>query len=89
MRAGFAGSSAALAFALLALLALAFVAFARTTTLMALGEPSRTAADAAASARGISAGLPLVAGLAILLVLGVWIPGGLDRLITGSIAAIR
>jgi hypothetical protein len=34
------------------------------------------------------AGAPLVAGLAALITLGVWIPGGLDRLITDSIAVI-
>jgi len=36
----------------------------------------------------VSSVLPLVAGLVALLVLGVWIPGGLNQLIMHSIGAI-
>lgn len=87
VRAGFAGSTAALAFVLLALLVLAFVAFARTTALMAVGdEPAEI--EAPAAVRRLVGGLPLVAGLAALLLLGVWIPGGLNDLIMHSIGAI-
>jgi hydrogenase-4 component F len=87
VRAGFRGSSP-LAFLLLALLVLAFVAFARTTASMATGEPEAAAGEAA-QRQSLTAAIPLVAGLAALLVLGVWIPGGLNDLIMHSIGAIR
>ena len=87
VRAGFAGSTAALAFLLLALLVLAFVAFARTTARMA--PASRRPRSERGRRRGASpAALPLVAGIAALLLLGVWIPGGLNSLIMHSIGAI-
>ncbi len=85
VRAGFRGSSW-LAFLLLALLVLAFVGFARTTADMATGEPAPV--DANAERQSVVAALPLVAGLAALLLLGVWIPGGLNSLIMHSIGAI-
>jgi hydrogenase-4 component F len=88
VRAGFGGSSAALGALLLALLVLAFVAFLRTTAPMALGESSPAGSEGLTGGIRLLAGLPLVAGLAALLVLGVWIPGALDRLITQSIAVI-
>ena len=69
------------------LLVLAFVAFARTTTDMATGEP--TGSQSIAGRQSIIAALPLVAGMAALLILGVWIPGGLNDLIMHSIGAIR
>ena len=87
VRAGFRGSSP-LAFLLLALLVLAFIAFARTTAAMATGEPG----DAGGEARGkqsVVAAVPLVTGMAALLLLGLWIPGGLNSLIMHSIGAIR
>jgi hydrogenase-4 component F len=90
VRAGFAGSSPALACALLVLLAVVFIALMRATAGMAFGDgpghvpnrpyPERTSRLAAAA--------PLAAGLAALLVLGVWIPGGLNTLIMHSIGAI-
>jgi len=86
VRAGFRGSSW-LAFLLLALLVLAFIAFARTTLDMATGEP--VAAEAATQRESIVAAVPLVVGMAALLLLGVWIPGGLNSLIMHSIGAIR
>jgi hypothetical protein len=42
--------------------------------------PSRVAA--------LTAAVPLVAGLAVVLVLGLWIPGGLDTVIRHAIAVI-
>jgi hydrogenase-4 component F len=87
VRAGFR-DSATLAFALLALLVLAFIAFVRTTAGMATGAPSPAPAGASA-AIGLLNALPLVVGLAALLVLGLWIPHGLDRLIVHSTGAMR
>jgi hydrogenase-4 component F len=89
VRAGFR-SSPALALALLVLLAAAFVALMRATAGMTFGEgpgpvPGRPYREH--SARALAAA-PLAAGLAGLLVLGVWIPGGLNTLIMHSVAAI-
>ena len=74
---------------LLALLGLAFVAFARTTAGMVTGSPP---AQLASPYRGRAAAAvtaaPLVLGLAALLVLGLWIPAGLDTVIRHSIAVI-
>jgi len=85
VRAGFRGS-AWLAFLLLALLVLAFIAFARTTADMATGEPAEGVAQ---ERQSIVTALPLLAGMAALLLLGLWIPGGLNSLIMRSIGAIR
>jgi hydrogenase-4 component F len=85
VRAGFRGS-AGLAFLLLALLVLAFVAFVRTTASMATGEP--TIATDASARQSRTAAVPLLAGMAALLLLGLWIPGGLNDLIMHSIGAI-
>jgi len=86
VRAGFHGSSP-LAFLLLALLVLAFIAFARTTAAMATGEPVES--EDATAPQSVVAAIPLLAGMAALLLLGVWIPGGLNDLIMHSIGAIR
>jgi hydrogenase-4 component F len=89
VRAGFATASPVLPLLLLGLLAVAFIAFARTTAGMATGEspapPSPYHGRAAAWA-GVA---PLAAGLVILLVLGLWIPAGLNTVIMHSMAAIR
>jgi len=87
VRAGFRGSSP-LAFLLLALLVLAFIAFARTTAAMATGEPGDAGGEAGGK-QSVVAAVPLVAGMAALLLLGLWIPGGLNSLIMHSIGAIR
>jgi hydrogenase-4 component F len=97
VRAGFVSAPPALPLLLLALLAVAFVAFARTTTGMVTG-PASAPAEAGGRpparrpypdrAARLTAVAPLVAGLAVLLVLGVWIPGGLDTVIRHSIAVI-
>jgi hydrogenase-4 component F len=97
VRAGFVGASPALPLLLLLLLAVGFIAFARTTTGMATGEPpaipvSGPAGPRASPYHGRAAGLtavaPVVVGLAVLLVLGLWIPAGLNAVITHSIAVL-
>jgi hydrogenase-4 component F len=91
VRAGFARGSPALPALLLALLVVAFVAFARTTTGMAVGAggpaPAVAAPYVGLSGRVLAAA-PLLAGVAALLVLGVWIPGGLDTVLTRAIGAV-
>lgn len=90
VRAGFAGSSPALAMALLALLAVVFVALVRATAGMTFGEGPGRVRGSPYAERGarLYAATPLVAGLGALLVLGVWVPAGLDRLIINAIGAI-
>ncbi len=87
VRASFAGRASWLGFVLLALLVVAFMAFARTTTGMVFGARRDGAPSAAASYQRVSA-LPLVVGLALLLLLGIWIPTGLNELIMHSMRAI-
>jgi len=88
VRAGFAGSSPGLPLLLLALLAIAFVAFARTTAGMATGEPSPAPSPYRGRWSGVAAVAPSAAGLAALLVLGLWIPVGLDTVIRHSLAVL-
>jgi hydrogenase-4 component F len=85
VRAGFHGPSV-LAFLLLALLVLAFIAFVRTTAMMAVGQDSL--GDETVGRPALVAATPLVAGMLALLVLGLWVPGGLNDLIMHSIGAI-
>jgi hydrogenase-4 component F len=91
VRAGFAASSPVFPLLLLALLAVAFVAFARTTTGMVTGEaPGDELAGGPYRGRaaGLAATVPLGVGLAALLVLGLWIPAGLDTLIRHCVAVM-
>ena len=91
MRAGFAASSPALVGLLLLLLVVAFIALMRACAGMALGaQPDASGNTVAYDERAgrLLAAVPLVAGLAGLLVLGVWIPGGLNTLIMHAIGAI-
>jgi len=94
VRAGFAGSSPVLPLLLLALLAVAFIAFARTTTGMVTGQAATPGEPAAPGDpyRGRAArwagAIPLAAGLVTLLVLGLWIPAGLNTAILHSMAVI-
>jgi hydrogenase-4 component F len=89
VRAGFAQASPVLPMLLLALLAVAFIAFARTTAGMATGHATTPGEPYRAAGGRWAASLPLVAGLAALLVLGLWIPAGLNTAILHSVAVIR
>jgi hydrogenase-4 component F len=102
VRAGFAATGPVLPLLLLGALAVAFIAFARTITGMATGQPDHGSAAAAGSdgaagpavspypgrAAALAAVAPLLAGLVALLVLGVWIPAGLDAAIRHSLAVL-
>lgn len=88
VRAGFTSSSPWLPAFLLLLLLIAFIAFARTTTQMALGEPPGPVRPYAGAVAHTLAGTPLVLGMLILLLLGLWIPTGLDSAILHAIAAV-
>jgi hydrogenase-4 component F len=89
VRAGFARGSPVFPLLLLALLGLAFVAFARTTAGMVTGNPPAQLASPYHS-RGTVAvtAAPLVLGLTVLLILGLWIPAGLDTVLRHSVAVI-
>jgi hydrogenase-4 component F len=90
VRAGFARGSPIFPLLLLALLGVAFFAFARTITAMMTGSPPEPAP--ASPYRGRAAvtanAAPLILGLAALLVLGLWIPAGLDAVLRQSAAVI-
>jgi hypothetical protein len=74
---------------LLALLGLAFVAFARTTTGMVTGNPPDRLASPYRGRTAVAiTAAPLVLGLAALLVLGLWIPAGLNTVLVHSVAVI-
>jgi hydrogenase-4 component F len=91
VRAGLARSSIVLVAALLVLLAIVFVALMGAVAEMALGgAPDRPTFGPAYRERSdrLLAAVPLVAGLVLLLLLGVWIPGGLHRLIMHSVQVI-
>ena len=88
VRAGFAGGRAALSFLLLGLLGLAFVAFARTTTGMVAGPATSTLSPYGDRGTAAVTAAPLIVGIAALLVLGLWVPAGLDEAIRHSIAVI-
>ncbi len=88
VRAGFAGGHPALSFLLLGLLGLAFVAFARTTSGMVTGPAEPTANPYGDRLSAAVTAAPLIIGLAALLVLGLWVPAGLDEAIRHSIAVI-
>jgi hydrogenase-4 component F len=88
VRAGFTYANPALPALLLLFLVIAFVAFARTTAGMATGEPTAARRPYAAALPRTIAALPLAAGLAALLVLGLWIPTGLDSAIRDAMAVI-
>jgi len=90
VRAGFAAGSPAFPLLLLALLGVAFFAFARTTTAMVTGSPPEPVPVSPYRDRAAAAvtAAPLVLGLAALLVLGLWIPAGLDSVLRQSAAVI-
>ena len=88
VRAGFAHGSPVFPLLLLALLGLAFVPFARTTTGMVTGNPPPLASPYRDRAAAAVTAAPWILGLAVLLVLGLWIPAGLDAVLRHSIAVI-
>ncbi len=89
VRAGFAYGSPVFPLLLLALLGLAFVAFARTTAGMVTGSPPGELASPYRSRAAVAVtAAPLVLGLAALLVLGLWIPAGLDAVLRHSVGVI-
>ncbi len=88
VRAGFARGSPVFPLLLLALLGLAFVAFARTTAGMVTGPSTATPSPYGDRGSAAVTAAPLVIGMAALLVLGLWIPAGLDEVIRRSIAVI-
>jgi hydrogenase-4 component F len=89
VRAGFAQASPVFPFLLLALLAVAFIAFARTTSGMVTGGAAAPPDPYHGAGARWAGFLPLVAGLVALLVLGLWIPAGLNTAILRSVAVIR
>jgi hydrogenase-4 component F len=88
VRAGFAHGSPVFPLLLLALLGLAFVPFARTTAGMVTGNAPQLASPYRDRAAVAVTAAPLILGLAVLLVLGLWIPAGLDTALRHSIAVI-
>jgi hydrogenase-4 component F len=90
VRAGFARGSPAFPLLLLALLGVAFFAFARTITGMVTGDPPEPIPASPYRGRATVAvtAAPLLLGLAVLLLLGLWIPAGLDATITHSATVI-
>ena len=89
VRAGFASASPVFPLLLLFLLGLAFVPFARTTAGMVTGRPpDQLASPYRGKAVAAVTAAPLVLGLAALLVLGLWIPVGLDTVLRHSIEVI-
>jgi len=90
VRAGFARGSPIFPLLLLALLGVAFFAFARTITAMVTGGPPEPAPASPYRDRAAVAvtAAPLILGLAALLVLGLWIPAGLDAVLRQSVAVI-
>jgi hydrogenase-4 component F len=89
VRAGFVHGSPVFPLLLLALLGLAFVAFARTTAGMVTGNPPAELASPYHSRSAVAVtAAPLVLGLTVLLVLGLWIPAGLDAVLRHSVEVI-
>ncbi len=88
VRAGFAGQ-ASFGFLLLVLLVIAFIAFAHTVARMAVGGERGKFSPAGTPVLRFVGGLPLVLGLFVLFVLGIWIPRDLNDLILRAIATIR
>jgi hydrogenase-4 component F len=90
VRAGFAAGPWLPLALLLLLLVIAFIAFAQRTGRMVLGEPDSPTPvhPYATGEQRVLAAMPLVAGIAALLVLGIWIPTALHTAILASIGSL-
>jgi hydrogenase-4 component F len=89
VRAGFSGSEPILAGLFLLLLVIGFVALTNSTLTMTTGDgPGPLVAYPRRSER-LLAGIPLVVGLAVLIVLGLWIPSGFNHLLVHAIGSMR
>jgi hydrogenase-4 component F len=88
VRAGFANAAPELAGLLLLLLVVGFVALVGTTLAMASGEGPPPLDPYPRRSERVLAGLPLVGGLLLLGLLGLWIPGGLNEILTHAVKAI-
>lgn len=88
VRAGFGSHNPILPALLLAALAIAFIAFARTTTDMTTGLPEGQVRRASTLAWRRTGALPVVVGLAALVLLGLWVPSALDAVLSKAVAVI-
>ncbi|MGD0082942.1 MAG: proton-conducting transporter membrane subunit [Acidimicrobiales bacterium] len=89
VRAGFAGPAPLLAGLFLLLVVVGFIALVGTTLSMATGHGPEEPLDPYPRRSGrILAGLPLVGGLGVLALLGLWIPGELNDLLVHAVRAI-
>jgi hydrogenase-4 component F len=88
VRAGFARSAPVLTGLLLLLLVVGFIALVGTTLAMATGDGPEPLHPYPRRSGRLLAALPLVSGLGILALLGVWIPGGLNEIIVHAVRAI-
>jgi hydrogenase-4 component F len=88
VRAGFASANPAVPALLLVLLVIAFVGLARTVAGSVTGpSPGRLQPYRTRSER-VFAAVPLVAGMAGLLLLGLWIPAGLHHVLMSSLQVV-
>jgi hydrogenase-4 component F len=90
VRAGFSGAEPVLAGLLLVFLVIGFVALIATTLGMVSGEgpPPGSIVPYPRPSGRLLASVPLVGGLGAFLLLGLWVPAGLDQLIMQSVRAI-
>lgn len=88
VRAGFLHANAGLAGLLLLLLVVAFLGLARTIAAVVVGPASRRLRPYQTNADRLFAASPLVAGMAGLLLLGLWIPGGLHHALMASVGLL-
>lgn len=90
VRAGFASADPVLAGVLLLFLAIGFISLIATTLRMISGEgpPAGTIVAYPKTAGKVLASGPLVGGLGMLLLLGLWVPAGLDHLLMQSVRAV-
>jgi hydrogenase-4 component F len=85
VRAGFAGNLPILAVLLVLLIAVVFIALVAAIASMVLGVGPSRGSPYPDGSSSLIAHVPLVAGLAVLLVLGLWIPSTLNSLLMASV----